>query len=512
MEPAENRRPGLTLTILAVACIAYVLQQTLVVPALPNFQTSLNTSETWAAWVFTGFLLTSAVVTTPIGKLGDAYGKRRLLVISLGIFAVGTLRGGTRPLDHGADPDAGRSGRRRSDLPPLFGIIRDEFPRERVGAALGDLVGDLRRRRGPRSGALRVILQNLSWHWLFWIGAVPVVIALVLVWRLIPESPVRTPSRFDVWGVVTLSVGLGLLLVGLSEGNRWGWTSAATLGCFVGSLAVLALWCWVETKVADPMMDMRIMRERAVFWTNVLAVVVGISMYGTYLLMPTLVQLGSGLPPQLQALVPYGFAGSVIMAGLYLMPATIMMIIIGPLGGVLEPRLGARWLTFVGLLSIGVAAFILTVAHSQPWQLIVAISILGIGVGLVYAMLAKLIVDAVSPQVTGVAMGMNTVMRTVGGTIGAQLSAAFLTSFTVGGTALPAEKGFTLTFLVSGVVAIAGLGAIFLIPQARITVPRAAPRHRARSRAGRRGRLGLADGARHGGYQVPAAWRVTVGK
>ena len=84
MEPAENRRPGLTLTILSVACIAYVLQQTLVVPALPNFQTSLHTSETWAAWVFTGFLLTSAVVTTPIGKLGDAYGKRRLLVISSG--------------------------------------------------------------------------------------------------------------------------------------------------------------------------------------------------------------------------------------------------------------------------------------------------------------------------------------------------------------------------------------------------------------------------------------------
>ncbi len=238
-----------------------------------------------------------------------------------------------------------------------------------------------------------------------------------------------------------------------------------TVGCFVVSLLVLALWCWVETKVADPMMDMRIMRQRAVFWTNILAVVVGFSMYGTYLLMPTLVQLGSGLPPQEQALVPYGFDGSVIMAGLYLMPATIMMLIIGPLGGALEPRVGARWLTFVGLAAIGIAAFILTVAHSQPWQLILAIAVLGVGVGLVYAMLAKLIVDAVAPQVTGVAMGMNTVMRTIGGTIGAQMSAAFLTTFTVPGTTLPAEKGFTLTFLLAGIVAMVGLTAVFMVPK-----------------------------------------------
>jgi len=465
VEAPENRRPRLTLTILAVACVAYVLQQTLVVPALPNFQTDLHTTETWAAWVFTGFLLTSAVVTTPIGKLGDAYGKRKLLVISLGIFAVGTVGAAlanTITLLIIARAVQGAAG---AIFPLSFGIIRDEFPRERVGAALGLLSATFGVGAGLGLVLSGVILQSLSWHWLFWIGAVPVVIALVLVWRLIPESPIRTPSRFDAPGVLTLSVGLGLLLLGLSEGEHWGWLSTLTVGCFVVSLLVLALWCWVETKVADPMMDMRIMRQRAVFWTNVLAVVVGFSMYGTYLLMPTLVQLGSGLPPQERALVPYGFGGSVVMAGLYLMPATIMMLIIGPLGGALEPRVGARWLTFVGLAAIGTAAFILTVAHSQPWQLVLAIGVLGVGVGLVYAMLAKLIVDAVAPQVTGVAMGMNTVMRTVGGTIGAQMSAAFLTTFTVSGTLLPAEKGFTLTFLLAGIVAMVGLTAVFLVPK-----------------------------------------------
>ena len=331
-------------------------------------------------------------------------------------------------------------------FPLAFGIVRDEFPPERVGVALGFLSATFGVGAGLGLVLSGVILEGLSWHWLFWIGAVPIVVALVLVWRFVPESPVRTPSKFDGWGDLSLSVGLGAVLLALSEGESWGWLSAATLGCFAAGLAILVLWCWIETRVADPMMDMRIMRQRTVLWTNVLAVVVGFSMYGTYLLIPTLVQLGQGLPPELAAQVPFGFSGSVVMAGLYLLPATITMLLVGPVGGMLEPRVGARSLTFVGLLAIGVAAFILATAHAQPWQLILAVAVLGVGVGLVYAMLAKLIVDAVAPSVTGVAMGMNTVMRTVGGTIGGQLSAAFLTSFTVAGTGLPADQAFTLTF------------------------------------------------------------------
>lgn len=487
---AEERRSSSTVTLvtLAIACVAYVLQQTLVVPALPNLKSDLGTSATWAAWVFTGFLLASAVVTTPLGKLGDTYGKRRLLVICLGIFALGTVAAALAPNIGALIAARALQGAAGAIFPLAFGIVRDEFPPERVGVALGLLSSTFGVGAGLGLVLSGVILEGLSWHWLFWIGAVPIVVALVLVWRFVPESPVRTPSRFDGWGVLTLSTGLGAVLLALSEGESWGWSSAATLGCFAAGLAVLALWCWVETKVPDPMMDMSVMRERAVLWTNVLAVVVGFSMYGTYLLIPTLVQLGDGLPPALAAQVPFGFSGSVVVAGLYLLPATITMLLVGPVGGMLEPRVGARALTFVGLLAIGVAAFILAVAHTQPWQLILAVAILGVGVGLVYAMLAKLIVDAVAPGVTGVAMGMNTVMRTVGGTIGGQLSAAFLTSFTVdGATGLPADAAFTLTFLLSGIVALVGLLAVLPIPRggrrpaaaerpARAAVPAAADR------------------------------------
>lgn len=461
------RRPGLTLTVLSIACVAYVLQQTLVVPALPIFQQDLHTSATWAAWVFTGFLLTSAVATTPLGKLGDTYGKRRLLAVALGIFAIGTVAAALSTSIETLIAARALQGAAGAIFPLAFGIVRDEFPRERVGVALGLLSATFGVGAGIGLVLSGVILQHLSWHWLFWFGAMPVVVALVLVVKLIPESPVRTPSRFDGWGVLTLSIGLSALLLALSEGSRWGWLSTLTLGVFALALAVLALWVWVETKVPDPMMDMRVMRQPAVFWTNVLAMMVGFSMYATYLLMPTLVQLGHGLPADLAAKVDFGFSGSVIVAGLYLLPATITMLIVGPIGGAIEPRVGARSLTFAGLLLIGIAALMLCVAHSTGLEIVLAIAVLGAGIGLVYAMLAKLIVDAVAPSVTGVAMGMNTVMRTVGGVIGGQLSAAFLTTFTVAGTGgLPAEQAFSLTFLVAGIGALVGLAAVIPIPRA----------------------------------------------
>ena len=272
-------------------------------------------------------------------------------MICLGIFALGTVAAALAPNIGALIAARALQGAAGAIFPLAFGIVRDEFPPERVGVALGLLSATFGVGAGLGLVLSGVILEGLSWHWLFWIGAVPIVVALVLVWRFVPESPVRTPSRFDGWGVLTLSTGLGAVLLALSEGESWGWSSAATLGCFAAGLAVLALWCWVETKVPDPMMDMSVMRERAVLWTNVLAVVVGFSMYGTYLLIPTLVQLGDGLPPALAAQVPFGFSGSVVVAGLYLLPATITMLLVGPVGGMLEPRVGARALTFVGLLA-----------------------------------------------------------------------------------------------------------------------------------------------------------------
>jgi EmrB/QacA subfamily drug resistance transporter len=459
------RSPQLTLAILAIASVSYVLQQTLVVPALPTIQRDLDTTNTWVTWVFTGFLLTSAVATPLLGKLGDIHGKRLLLVISMLVFVAGTIVAALADSIQVLILARGLQGAAGAVFPLAFGIIRDEFPPEKVGVGLGLLSATFGVGGGVGLVLSGVILEHLPWTWLFWIGAIPPAIALVLVWLLVPESPVRTPSRLDPWGALTLSAGLAALLVGLSEGERWGWLSAATLGAFAVALAALVLWVWVELRVPEPLIDIGMMRERAVFWTNVAAVLAGFAMFGTFLLVPTFVQTGTGLTPEVAALVDYGFSASVIEAGLFLLPASAIMLVVGPVGGVLERRVGARNLTLAGMLILGAGGFILAALHDDGAQIVVAMALIGTGVGLVYAMLAKLIIDAVAPAVTGVAMGMNTVMRTIGGVIGGQVGAAILSSSTIPGTGgIPGESGFTTTFALAGAVAVVGALGCLLIP------------------------------------------------
>ena len=460
------RRPGLTLGILSIAAISYVLQQTLVVPALPTIQRDLNTTTTWVTWVFTGFLLTSAVATPLLGKLGDTHGKKRLLVISMLIFVVGTVAAALASSIAMLVVARAIQGAAGAIFPLAFGIIRDELPREKVGVGLGLLSATFGVGGGVGLVLSGVILESLPWTWLFWIGAVPPLIALILVWRLVPESPVRTPARLDWWGALTLSAGLAALLVALSEGERWGWLSAATLGTFALSVVALIVWVWVELRVPEPMIDIGMMRERAVFWTNIAAVLAGFAMFGTFLLVPAFVQTGTGLGGDVAGLVGYGFSASVIVAGLYLLPASAIMLVVGPLGGVLERRVGARLLTLVGMLILGAGGGVLALAHSSGLEIVIAMALVGTGVGLVYAMLAKLIIDAVAPEVTGVAMGMNTVMRTVGGVIGGQVGAAILSAQVIPGTAgIPQESGYTTTFAIAGVVALVGAFGCLLIPR-----------------------------------------------
>lgn len=468
METKARARPSVTLILLAVASLSYVLQQTLVVPALPSIQDDLDTSSTWAAWIFTGFLLTSAIATPLLGKLGDTYGKKRLLVIAMVIFAVATLLAALANSIALLIVCRGLQGAAGAIIPLAFGICRDELPPEKVGMGLGLISATFGVGGGAGVVLSGVILDYLPWTWLFWIGAVPVIVALVLVWLMVPESRVRTPSRVDWRGALSLSAGLAGVLVALSEGSSWGWLSPVTLGVFAASAAVLCLWVRIELRVPQPMIEIAMMRQPAVFWTNVVAMIAGFSMFGTFLLVPTFVQEGAGLPDAVSSQLGYGFSASVIVAGLYLLPASAAMLFVGPLTGLLERRVGARSLTMAGSLVLGLGGLGLGLAHSEPYEVVISMLLIGIGVGMIYSMLAKLIVDAVAPSVTGVAMGMNTVMRTVGGTIGGQVGAALLTSLTIpalGG--LPEEEAFTITFLVAGAAGL--LAALFtmLIPRSR---------------------------------------------
>src|SRR5437667_5459752 len=247
---------NITLAVLTFAGLAYALQQTMVIPALPALQRDLHTTTTWVTWVLTVFLLVASVATPILGKLGDQYGKERLLVISLALFLIGSIGAATAWNIWALIAWRALQGAGSAVFPLSYGIIRDEFPREKVGVAIG--LGSAVFGIGGGFGIVLsgVIVDNVSWRWLFIVGAVGIAAALVLVHRFIPESPIKTPSRVDYLGATLLSAGLISMLVALTEGENWGWTSRRTLGLAAAAVVLLIAWGIAELRVDEPMVDM----------------------------------------------------------------------------------------------------------------------------------------------------------------------------------------------------------------------------------------------------------------
>jgi MFS family permease len=279
--------------------------------------------------------------------------------------------------------------------------------------------------------------------------------AILLVHRYVPESPIKSRTRLDIPGAVLLAGALVSLLVALTEGESWGWTSPPFLGLMATSAVLLATWILTELLVAEPMVDMRMMSQRPVLLTNTTALIAGFAMFGTFVLVPQFVST-----PESSG---YGFGASPIVAGLYLVPASVMMLFAGPVAGVLGRRYGSKWPLAVGMGLVALAGLGLAGMHDTPLHVVVAMVLLGAGVAAAFASMAALITESVRPTETGVATGMNTVMRTVGGVIGGQIGAAILTSYAIGDTGFPDEQAYTIAFSLSAVAAaVASFVAVFI--------------------------------------------------
>ncbi len=451
----KRTHPTLILLVLSLAGVAYAMLSSSVVPALPTIQRALHVNETQIAWLLTGYLLSASVGTAIIGRLGDIYGKERMLLWTLVILAAGTLLAAvsnTLPVMVLARFIQGASG---GIFPLAFGIVRDEFPREKVPGSIGLLSAILGVGAGVGIVLSGVIVEHLDYHWLFWIPLVATVIAAVATWRFIPESPVRAPGRINWLAAVLMTAGISTILLAISETTSWGWLSARTIGVVLLGVAISAVWVAVEVRSSNPLIDMTMMRIRGVWTTNLAAFLLGAGMYASFIVFPQFAQLPTS--------TGFGFGASVVVSGLYLLPSTIGMTILGLFAGRISSRFGSRTALLAGTAFTTVAFALLAVAHSQPSDLLIAAALLGIGIGLAFAALGNLIVQAVPIHQTGVASGMNTVMRTLGGALGGQLSASFIAAHTVNG--LPAVTGFTQTFVMATCFLLVCLAAGFLVPK-----------------------------------------------
>jgi EmrB/QacA subfamily drug resistance transporter len=456
----ERQHYNVTFTLLAVAAVAYALLQSLVAPALLTIQEDLHTTTAGAAWILTAYLLSASVVTPIAGRLGDMYGKKRVMVAVLIVLALGTALAGLATTIGVMIVARVIQGAGGAIFPLSFAIIRDEFPRDRVPHGIALISAILGIGGGLGIVLAGPIIQHLDYHWLFWFPLVAVVIATIGIFIFVPESPVRTRGRIDPIGAVLLAAWLTALLVPISEGPVWGWTSPKTLGLFALAVVLIPVWVWSESRSRAPLVDMQMMRLRPVWTTNLAALVLGFGMFASFVLVPEFVEL--------PARDGFGFGASVTQAGLFMLPATIGMLIGGPISGRLSSTVGSRVPLMLGALLSCISFVLLTLAHDQRWEIYFALLVMGIGIGFAFASMANLIVESVPAQQTGVATGMNTIIRSTGGAIGSQVSAAIVTATLVAGR--PTDRGFTLAFA-------AAAGALALGFFVALYVPKPAEAH-----------------------------------
>ncbi|MET9547754.1 MFS transporter [Streptomyces sp. NPDC006627] len=447
--------------VLAFSGIVVAVMQTLLVPVIKDLPALLGTAPSNATWVLTATLLAGAVATPIMGRLGDLFGKRKMLLASLAVMVVGSLVCGFT--DDLVVMIVGRAlqGFAMGAIPLGIGLMRDQLPREKLGSAMALMSSSIGVGGGIALPLAALVAQHADWHALFFGAAGLGVLAMALTLVFVPESPMRAKGTFDVLGALGLSVGLVLFLLPITKGSDWGWSSGTTLGLFAAAAVVLVLWGVMELRVKAPLVDLRTTARRSVLFTNLASIMVGVAFYAVSLVLPQLLQLPSA--------TGYGLGQSMVVAGLCVMPLGLTMMFTAPVYARLSAKYGPKTTLILGMLIIAVGYGAGLGLMSAAWQTIVISVVLGAGIGLAYSSLPALIIGSVDPSETGAANGLNTLMRSIGTSVSSAVIGMVLanTADHVGGVAVPTMHGFRLSFLIATGAVVIGLLFALLLPSTR---------------------------------------------
>ncbi|WP_405056117.1 MFS transporter [Kribbella sp. NBC_01505] len=462
-------RAGAVVPVLASAGITVALMQTLVIPVIPELPRLLHASAGSTAWAITATLLAAAVATPIMGRLGDMYGKRRMLLISVGILIAGSivaaLSSSLIPLVVGRALQGFAAG----VIPLGISIMRDELPAERLGTATAQMSASLGVGGALGLPAAALLAENISWHALFWVSAGLGVIIFGLVLRFVPESAVRSGGRFDVLGGVGLSIGLVSLLLAISQGGDWGWASAPTLGLFALAVVAILVWGWWERRTSEPLVDLRTTARPQVLLTNLASMVFGFAMFAMSLVVPQLLQMPKA--------TGFGLGQSMLASGLVMGPSGLVMLVTAPLSAKLSAARGPKITLMLGAVVVAAGYGVGSVLMSEVWQIVLVSLLIGAGIGLAYGAMPALIMSAVPVSETAAANSFNTLMRSIGTSVSSAVAGVILAQLTInlGTYTLPSQNGFRLVLIIGAAAALVALAIAASIPTRATTTKPATP-------------------------------------
>ncbi|KAA0102999.1 MFS transporter [Mycolicibacterium sp. P1-5] len=449
--------PGVLIAVLAAAGISVSLMQTLMIPLIPELPMLLHTSPDNASWAITVTLLTAAVTTPVFGRLGDMYGPKPMLMVCAATLTVGSLLAAMASSLLPFIVGRGLQGFGIPIIPLSISVLRASIPADRVGSAMGLISSSL-----GVGGALglplsAVIAQKTDWHALFWGASVLGVIAMLMFYFLVPNIPATSADRFDPLGLVLLTTGLVTLLLPISKGSTWGWTSSTTLSLFVVSLVVFAVFARWQFRTTSPMVDLRTTLRRPVLTTNIAAILVCFSMFALSLVAPQVLEL----PKE----TGYGLGQSMLQAGLWMAPGGLAMMVASPIAARMAGRRGAKFTLVCGSAIIAAAYLGAVWLLGSPTAVMVVNIAISLGVGFAYSSLPALINAAVPVSETAAANGINALARSLGTSISSAVIGVVLATMTINyaGHAMPSLQGLRIALLVSaGIAALAAVIAMTL--------------------------------------------------
>lgn len=452
-------RPGV---IVAVGCfcgIIAALTQTMIVPLIPELPRILHSSASNASWAITATLLVAAVATPIAGRLGDMYGKRLMLTVSMVALVIGSVvcalaAGSLTVMVVGR----GLQGLAMGAIALGISVMRDELPPGDVGAGVARMSASMGVGGAIGLPVAAFLADKADWHVLFWVTAGLALAAVAAILALVPESPVRTPGRFDLVGAAGLSAALVMLLLAITKGGDWGWGSGTTLGLLAGSVVVFLAWGAWELRRSAPLVDLRVSAAPQVLFTNIASVAVGFAMYGM-----SLIPIQILLAPKATG---YGLGLSMTTAGLLMAPSGLVMYLFSSVGARVSAARGPRTSLGLGVAVIGLGYVFGLGLRDTAWQITASTVIIGAGVGIAYAAMPALIMGAVPITETAAANGLNSLMRSVGTSLSSAVISVVLAHevMRLGPVALPSYHGFTIALWVSIAAAVVALAFTALIP------------------------------------------------
>ena len=455
--PAPPTR--LLLPTLVFACLVSAVVSSLGAPLLPAIAAEHHVSGVTAQWALTATLLTGAIATPTMGRLGDGPHRRGVILTAIGIIALGCVLAALplgfevflvgrvmQGLGLGLTPVAIACARDAMDPIRARGAVAVLSITTVSGIGLGYPITGLVAQWGGVAGA-------------YWFGAIVAVVALVTSALVIPRSNIRTKAKLDLPGALLLAVVLCALLLGVSQGTDWGWTSPAVLAMLIGSVVLLAVWIWWELRCKHPLVELRLVRNRSVLTADIAALLAGV---GMYLLLSLAVRF-----VQTPVSTGYGLGAIAVVAGLVLVPFSAMSFIATRITPALARATSHNAvLPIAAVILIGGMAMF-SFARGSLLLMFIIMGINGLGVGMIFAVVPGMVLGAVSTEQTASAMGFNQVLRYVGYSVGSAMSGVVLEIHTPEGSAFPDNDGYTITGILACGMWVLSMVVTILLPLRR---------------------------------------------